>query len=82
MMSDGIFEGPKHVENYDLWMRRKIREIETKDPQEIADLIMEEVIRTRSGMIEDDMTIVVAKLEHNTPKWAAIPTKKRTEMIS
>ncbi|MGE8207404.1 stage II sporulation protein E [Heyndrickxia sp. NPDC080065] len=82
MMSDGIFEGPKHVENYDLWMRRKIREIETKDPQEIADLIMEEVIRTRSGMIEDDMTIVVAKVEHNTPKWAAIPIGKRKAKIS
>ncbi|MEB6551171.1 stage II sporulation protein E [Heyndrickxia sporothermodurans] len=82
MMSDGIFEGPKHVENYDLWMRRKIREIETKDPQEIADLIMEEVIRTRSGLIEDDMTIVVSKVEHNTPKWASIPTGKLKTMIS
>ncbi|GIN88381.1 stage II sporulation protein E [Heyndrickxia sporothermodurans] len=82
MMSDGIFEGPKHVENYDLWMRRKIREIETKEPQEIADIIMEEVIRTRSGMIDDDMTIVVAKVEHNTPKWAAIPFGKGKELIS
>lgn len=73
MMSDGIFEGPKHVENYDMWMKRKIKEIETNDPQEVADLIMEEVIRTRSGQIEDDMTIVVTKVMHNTPKWAAIP---------
>ncbi|MBS4175759.1 stage II sporulation protein E [Bacillus sp. FJAT-49736] len=82
MMSDGIFEGPKHVENYDLWMKRKIRELQTEDPQEIADLIMEEVIRTRSGLIEDDMTIVVAKIEHNTPKWAAIPLNKRKALIS
>ncbi|MBD8071004.1 stage II sporulation protein E [Bacillus sp. PS06] len=73
MMSDGIFEGPKHVENYDLWMKRKIKELETTDPQEIADLIMEEVIRTRSGSIEDDMTIVVTKIKRNIPKWAAIP---------
>lgn len=73
MMSDGIFEGPKHVENYDMWMKRKINEIQTKDPQEVADLIMEEVIRTRSGQIEDDMTVVVTKINHNTPKWAAIP---------
>ena len=50
MMSDGVFEGPKHVENYDLWMKRKIKELETDDPQEIADLIMEEVIRSRSGL--------------------------------
>nr|WP_175637976.1 stage II sporulation protein E [Metabacillus schmidteae] len=73
MMSDGIFEGPKHVENHDLWMKRKISEMKTTDPQEIADLIMEEVIRTRSGKIEDDMTVVVSAIEHNTPKWASIP---------
>jgi stage II sporulation protein E len=73
MMSDGIFEGPKHVENHDVWMKRKIREIQTDDPQAVADLIMEEVIRTRGGHIEDDMTVVVAKINHNTPKWAAIP---------
>ncbi|MGM7684097.1 stage II sporulation protein E [Cytobacillus sp. Hm23] len=73
MMSDGIFEGPKHVENYDIWMKRKIKDLQTKDPQHVADLIMEEVIRTRSGNIDDDMTIVVAKVDHNTPKWAAIP---------
>ena len=46
MMSDGVFEGPNHVENYDFWMKRKIKELETDDPQEIADLIIEEVIRT------------------------------------
>lgn len=73
MMSDGVFEGPKHVENFDLWMKRKIQELETEDPQQIADLIMEEVIRSRSGFIEDDMTVVVSKIKHNTPKWASIP---------
>jgi stage II sporulation protein E len=76
MMSDGIFEGPKHVENNDLWMKRKISEIKTDEPQEVADLIMEEVIRTRAGKIEDDMTVVVSAIEHNTPKWASIPVAK------
>ena len=73
MMSDGVFEGPKHVENFDLWMKRKIKELKTADPQEIADLIMEEVIRSRYGYIDDDMTVVVAKIQHNTPKWTSIP---------
>ncbi|RFU60343.1 stage II sporulation protein E [Bacillus sp. V59.32b] len=72
MMSDGIFEAPKHVENFDFWMKRKIKELQTDDPQEIADIFLEEVIRSR-GMIDDDMTIVIAKIEHNTPKWASIP---------
>jgi stage II sporulation protein E len=79
MMSDGIFEGPKHVENNDLWMKRKISEIKTEEPQELADLIMEEVIRTRAGKIEDDMTVVVSSIEHNTPKWASIPVGKYTK---
>ncbi|MEJ8552564.1 stage II sporulation protein E [Bacillus velezensis] len=73
MMSDGIFEGPKHVENHDLWMKRKMKGLKTEDPQEIADILMEEVIRTRSGQIEDDMTVVVVRIDHNTPKWASIP---------
>ncbi|KAA9011994.1 stage II sporulation protein E [Niallia endozanthoxylica] len=73
MMSDGVFEGPKHVENHDLWMKRKIKELKTEEPQGIADVIMEEVIRSRSGYIDDDMTVVVAKVKHNTPKWASIP---------
>jgi stage II sporulation protein E len=77
MMSDGVFEGPKHVENFDLWMKRKITELQTNKPQEIADLIMEEVIRSRAGSIEDDMTVVVAKIQHNTPKWATIPVQKQ-----
>ncbi|MUK88059.1 stage II sporulation protein E [Ornithinibacillus sp. L9] len=73
MMSDGIFDGPKHVENTDVWLKRKIREMETDDPQEIADLLLEEVVRTRSGVIEDDMTVLVAKVKKNTPEWASVP---------
>lgn len=73
MISDGVFEGPKHVENKDLWMKRKLKEIKTDDPQEIADLLLEEVIRTKSGEIDDDMTVLVSKIIKNRPKWASMP---------
>ncbi|MBB6455259.1 stage II sporulation protein E [Salirhabdus euzebyi] len=76
MMSDGIFEGPKHIENVDMWLKRKIKEMETTDPQEIADLILEEVVRTKSGEIDDDMTVLVAKIEDNIPEWASFPIHK------
>ena len=76
MMSDGIFEGPDHIENIEFWMKRKIKELKTDDPQEISDLILEEVIRTK-GVIDDDMTIVTAKIKHNTPKWASIPVASK-----
>ncbi|KHF28464.1 Stage II sporulation protein E [Anoxybacillus sp. BCO1] len=36
-------------------------------------MLLEEVIRVNGGEIEDDMTIVVARIKHNTPKWAVIP---------
>jgi len=77
MMSDGIFDGPKNVENTDVWLKRKIREMQTDDPQEMADLLLEEVVRTRSGVIEDDMTVMVAKMEENAPKWASIPAYRK-----
>lgn len=73
MMSDGLLDGLIYVTNADLWIRRKLREIQTDHPQEIADLLLEEVIRERSGVIEDDMTVLVAKVMKNTPEWATIP---------
>jgi stage II sporulation protein E len=41
---------------------------------------MEEVIRSREGFIEDDMTVAVARIKHNTPKWASIPVQKVKRM--
>src|SRR5699024_10387139 len=76
MMSDGIFDGPKHVENTDIWLKRKIRAMETDEPQEIADLLLEEVIRTRNGDIIDDMTVRVAKVMKNIPEWTSIPVRE------
>jgi stage II sporulation protein E len=76
MMSDGIFESPRHVENIDIWLKRKIREMHTTVPQEMADLLLEEVVRNRAGEIEDDMTVMVAAIERNMPEWASISTYK------
>jgi len=72
MMSDGIYEGA-NVENKEMWMKRKLRELETDDAQAVADLLLEEVIRTRYGEIQDDMTVIVAKVKRNLPKWKTIP---------
>jgi len=74
MMSDGIFEAPRQVENTEMWIKHKIKELKTEHPQEVADILLEEVIRSTDGVIEDDMTIVVSRIQHYTPKWAAIPT--------
>ena len=69
MMSDGILEAPRHVENKDAWIKRLIQELTTSDPQEVADVILEKVIRSGKGAIEDDMTIVVSQVRSNTQGW-------------
>ncbi|MCA1024400.1 stage II sporulation protein E [Halobacillus litoralis] len=77
MMSDGILEAPRQIENVEMWIKRKIREISSQDPQVMADLLLEEVIRTHSGDIVDDMTIIVARIDHYLPEWASIPSEKK-----
>lgn len=72
MMSDGIYDAPGHAVNKELWMKRMIQELVTDDPQEIADCLLESVVRYHQGDIADDMTVVVAKIEKYKPEWAAI----------
>jgi stage II sporulation protein E len=84
MMTDGLYDAPRHIENKEMWMKRLIMEIRTNDPQEVADLLLEKVIRFHQGQIMDDMTVVVAKIERHVPEWttislAHIPKLRRTK---
>lgn len=79
MTSDGIFEAPKLIENQDIWLKRMVKQLETNDPQEIADLLLEEVVRLSAGKIEDDMTVLVAKIKRYQSKWATVPYYKVSE---
>jgi stage II sporulation protein E len=72
MMTDGIYEAPR-VENKNIWMKRKISELKTDNPQEVADCLLELVIRQHYGEIYDDMTVMVARIEHYMLPWATIP---------
>ena len=62
MMSDGIFEGPNFIQYNDIWISKKLLGLKTRDPQEVADLLLEEVIRANDGNIHDDMTVLIAKM--------------------
>ncbi|WP_027964462.1 stage II sporulation protein E [Halalkalibacillus halophilus] len=71
MISDGILESTSWYENGEAWLKRKLRSFETDDPQEIADLLLEECVRLNNGEIEDDMTVLVSKIERSKAKWAS-----------
>jgi len=72
LMTDGIYDAPRHAANKDAFMTRVISEIETKDPQDFADCLLEKVVRFHEGQIVDDMTVVVSKVERHAPEWSTI----------
>jgi stage II sporulation protein E len=53
-------------------MKRLIQEIDSDDPQELADCLLESVIRYQQHEIYDDMTVIVGKIEHYRPEWATL----------
>jgi stage II sporulation protein E len=72
MVTDGIYDASRHVANKDALLSRLIAEIQTKDPQDFADVLLEKVVRHHDGQIEDDMTVVISKIEHHVPEWSTI----------
>ncbi|WP_442956006.1 stage II sporulation protein E [Paenibacillus sp. MMO-58] len=71
MMSDGIYDAPGHAVNKEMWMKRIIQELKTEEPQEMADALLETVVRYHEGDIKDDMTVLVAKIDKHLPEWAS-----------
>jgi stage II sporulation protein E len=72
MMTDGLYDAPGYAVNKEVWMKRIIQEIESDDPQYIADCLLEKVIRYQQNQIHDDMTVVVGKVERYQPQWATL----------
>jgi stage II sporulation protein E len=71
MMSDGIYDAPGHAINKEMWMKRIIGELGSDDPQEMADALLETVVRYHEGEIVDDMTVLVARIDKHLPEWAS-----------
>jgi stage II sporulation protein E len=72
MMTDGIYDAPGPTVNKELWMKRIIGEIEAQSPQDIADCLLETVVRYHGGDIMDDMTVVVARIDRYKPEWSTV----------
>lgn len=72
LLSDGIYDAPQHTYDKEDWLKRQIERLETDDPQEIADTIIEAAVRLNNGQIFDDMTVLVAVVSAHEPEWAAI----------
>lgn len=80
MMTDGIYDAPGSEVNKELWIKRMIGEIDTKDPQQFADCLLEKIIRHQHGDIQDDMTVVVTKVQSHIPEWATFQWQGLTKI--
>lgn len=63
MCSDGILESNTEYENKEVWLKNLLENIESQEPEKIANIIMQEAIDNGLGIAKDDMTIIVAKLD-------------------
>lgn len=72
LMSDGLYDAPPHKYDTDTWLKNAIGKLETGQPQEIADTLIETAVRMNHGSIRDDMTVMVAVIDRQEVEWAAI----------
>ncbi|WP_129595711.1 stage II sporulation protein E [Anaerophilus nitritogenes] len=60
MMSDGVADADKNME--DGWIVEAIKGINSKNPEKIADKLLDIAIQKYGNKIEDDMTVMVSKI--------------------
>lgn len=62
MVSDGILDAGKNNDLGDNWLIYFLQKMNTKNPKEIANKILDRAIQLQSGNVEDDMTVLVTKI--------------------
>lgn len=65
LVSDGVLDVNKNndaVDNEE-WFMRSLKSIISNDPQDIADFLLERAMAQGGGQVNDDMSILVAKIE-------------------
>lgn len=62
MCSDGILDSNVEYKNKELWVKYILEDMETSNPQKIADIILNEAVDNNFGKIKDDMSLIVCKL--------------------
>ena len=67
MCSDGIIDSNTE-QSEDKWLVKLLKEINTNNVKKMADIILREAIDNGYGILKDDMTVIVAKVESKIKK--------------
>lgn len=62
MMSDGVLDANENVEDKEKWMMDIIQNIDSFNPQTIANIVIKAAKEACGGKIRDDMTVMVTKV--------------------
>ena len=65
MVSDGIMDANQDYEPKELWITELLKAVKTDNPQRLADIILQEAIDSNMGIAKDDMTVLVAVVNHS-----------------
>jgi stage II sporulation protein E len=63
MVTDGILESRQDLEQKETWIIGLLKNINTNNPQRIADIILQEAVDNGFGVPVDDMTVIVSKVK-------------------
>ncbi|MCI8654318.1 MAG: SpoIIE family protein phosphatase [Clostridia bacterium] len=63
MCSDGIIDSNVEYKNKELWLKYLLEDMETQNPQKMADIILKEAIDNNYGISKDDMSVVVLRVK-------------------
>lgn len=62
MVTDGVLDCQKDIVDKERWLAEIIMNIDTRNPQRLAEEILQSCLEANGGIAPDDMTVIAAKL--------------------
>lgn len=73
MATDGILDAGSSEENREQWLRMFLAETTERNPDRLAEMVVNAALGRSRGQPRDDMTVVCVRLENNTGKQNQSP---------
>jgi len=62
MVTDGVLDCNREIVDKEKWLAELIRDVETRNPQRLAEEILQSCLQANGGEAPDDMTVMAAKV--------------------
>jgi stage II sporulation protein E len=62
MVTDGVLDCQKDIVDKEKWLADVILNIDTRNPQRLAEEILQSCLEANGGVAPDDMTVMAAKI--------------------